>query len=173
MENKSRVEEKIGGGRGSSEEVKANTRRRNKGSEKINSVIHNEFSETLAGCKSIKEASITYKKNPDDLFSVSNVESEYLHSTITEDSPIMNIEPECVQEYNKSSINAVLKGLKLKTPTGNPLPRILKPISAKEERVTFDPVYGVSEVTLEEDGVIFNIQKDVSKPRVCLVYALG
>jgi len=121
-------------------------------------------------CEITKEISDPLKSMKEgirkDMFMANNAESEYLSSTLIEDSPIMNIPSASTSKYNPS-ISAAIKTVELKMSSGITLPKPLSLTKKREEikvRST-DSVYGVSEITIEDEGLIFNLGKDTN-PKV-------
>jgi hypothetical protein len=79
----------------------------------------------------IKEASNPLKSMKEDMFAISNMESDYYSSILTEDSPIMNIPSTSASKYNLS-VSAAIKAIELKMTSGITLP---KPLSLVKKRV--------------------------------------
>ena len=149
--------------------------RENNEHEEVKSEIMEDYNDAIEGVKSkmTKEITDPLKNMKEgmrkDMFMSSNAESEYLSSILTEDSPIMNIPSASTSKYNPS-ISAAIKTVELKMSSGITLPKPLSLAKKREEikvRAT-DSVYGVSEISIEDEGLIFNLGKDTkdSNPKV-------
>eukprot|EP00826_Nyctotherus_ovalis_P051837 TRINITY_DN6500_c0_g1_i4.p2 TRINITY_DN6500_c0_g1~~TRINITY_DN6500_c0_g1_i4.p2 ORF type:complete len:171 (+),score=26.41 TRINITY_DN6500_c0_g1_i4:128-640(+) len=117
------------------------------------------------------------KAVPEEKTVSSNIESECILSIITDDLVIMDISSEFAQG-NCHCTSAALKDIKLTTPskpsppktshdlhTSSKLSKARRKIIEEEKVLSIDPVFGVTEEALEDEGIIFSVH-DANKPKV-------
>lgn len=110
--------------------------------------------------------SVQDKAVPEEKMATKNMGVGYIEPLYFDDLPIMSIPSELAQG-NYRCVSAVLKGIKSATPSKPNVPKSFKArreIREEEKMLRIDPVFGVTEESLEDEEVVFTLYRDPDIP---------